>query len=161
MCNVYNNCILLSPKDIKHAYTLIHFYVWMILFARHVSGPSWRSLLESLAIPLRWGHQCFTNTSLYFVGNIPTELSYLQLTRDGVPLIGFDDYKKAHSNIGAHVYRCDVCNKAYHHMSQLAFHKITHSDERPHVCGVCGKSYKYKKNLKIHNCVPPVDSESK
>ena len=68
-----------------------------------------------------------------------------------VQKIALDNHMKyKHSN--DRNYICDVegCGKAFKSKSNLAQHKQTHSEERPHQCPYCEKAYKHFKDLLTH-----------
>ena len=51
--------------------------------------------------------------------------------------------------------QCNLCGKRFYSLSNLAVHKISHTNARPFKCNVCSKTYKYKHDLKNHRCKTP------
>ena len=51
---------------------------------------------------------------------------------------------------GKQRYICEKCGKSYASNSGLAYHKMTHSDQRPFGCSYCKKAFRTSTSLKIH-----------
>lgn len=45
---------------------------------------------------------------------------------------------------------CDICTRCFSDAYTLRIHRMTHTDERPHVCGECGKGFRQLSKLRIH-----------
>lgn len=54
---------------------------------------------------------------------------------------------------GLKPFVCDVCKRSFGKRCDLRMHKLTHSDDAPHLCGLCGKTFKNPLQLKAHNKV--------
>lgn len=50
----------------------------------------------------------------------------------------------------APLYRCKICNKAYHFQCQIMFHAADHIDVKRFQCSVCMKPFKNKKSIENH-----------
>ena len=56
-------------------------------------------------------------------------------------------------------FRCTVCDRTFACSSNLAAHRLTHSDEKQYSCGKCNKQFKQQFNLRIHNSYVHADTK--
>ncbi|XP_060663539.1 gastrula zinc finger protein xLCGF3.1-like [Drosophila nasuta] len=48
---------------------------------------------------------------------------------------------------------CEVCGRCFSDPYTLRIHKMTHTDEKPHVCSECGKGFRQQHKLRMHSVI--------
>ena len=55
-----------------------------------------------------------------------------------------------HYNYKDKEFICELCGKRFAYSMTLKNHKLSHSEERPHICRICGTSFKRMTHLRTH-----------
>lgn len=50
-------------------------------------------------------------------------------------------------------YTCDICQKTFHHITDLSMHKKHHDPDKKFDCEVCGREFNRLNNLQRHMLV--------